>query len=112
MEFLKHKRLLGQVVWLIPKSEAITASKVEYISNTTFLISLFGELYKTVGHKKRPHDTSDSQNYWLEQGKTIEKAGLNTLQRCQVTDDTVLMHLSHFFVLLKVLKHRATKEST
>lgn len=110
MEFLKHKRLLGQVVWLIPKPEAITASKVKYISNTTFLISLFGELYGRVGHKRDP--TSDSQNYCLEQGKTMEKAGLNTLQRYQVTDHTVLMHASHFLVLLKVVKHMATKEST
>lgn len=41
-----------------------------------FLISLFGELYKTVGQKTKTKP--NSQNYWLEQGKTTEKAALNT----------------------------------
>lgn len=42
----------------------------------------------------------------------MEKEALNALQRCQVTDPTVLMHLSHLFFLLKVVKHTATKQST
>lgn len=33
----------------------------------------------------------------------MEKEALNALQRCQVTDPTVLMHLSHLFFLLKVV---------
>lgn len=42
----------------------------------------------------------------------MEKTALNTLRMCQVTDHSVLMHLSHLLVLLKVFKHTATKEST
>lgn len=102
-------------MWLLSKSEAITARKVTHISNTTpltSLISLFGELVKTVGHKKNPkkqtHKPTDSQKHWAEQGKTMGIAALNTLQRSWVLDHTVPMLLSHFLVLLKVVKKEST----
>lgn len=54
-------------------------------NSLTSSISLFGELVKTVGHKKNPkkqtHKPTDSQKHWVEQGKTMGIAALNTLQR-------------------------------
>lgn len=80
-------------------------------NSLTSLISLFGELVKTVGHKKNPRKTNPqthSQKHWAEQGKTMGIAALNTLQRSWVLDHTVPMLLSHFLVLLKVVKKEST----
>lgn len=40
----------------------------------------------------------------------MEKAVLNTLQTCQVTDRTVLMHLGHLLVLLTLLPRKAPEQ--